>query len=50
MLLVVIAVGAFLSTLMGGLLALRLRDKLHLILGFSAGAAVLYLAITLIGQ
>jgi zinc transporter ZupT len=39
-LLVVIAVAAFLSTLMGGLLALRLRDKLHLILGFSAGAVI----------
>jgi len=29
-----------LSTLLGGLLALRLRDKLHLILGFSAGAVI----------
>ena len=40
MLLVAIAVAAFLSTLCGGLLALRLRDKLHLILGFSAGAVI----------
>jgi zinc transporter ZupT len=39
-LLVVIAVAAFLCTLAGGLLALRLRDKLHLILGFSAGAVI----------
>jgi zinc transporter ZupT len=39
-LLVVIAIAAFFSTLMGGLLALRLRDKLHLILGFSAGAVI----------
>ena len=39
-LLVVIAAAAFLSTLVGGLLALRLRDKLHLILGFSAGAVI----------
>jgi zinc transporter ZupT len=39
-LLVVIAVAAFFSTLMGGLLALRLRDKLHLVLGFSAGAVI----------
>ncbi len=39
-LLVAIAVAAFLSTLCGGLLALRLRDKLHLILGFSAGAVI----------
>jgi zinc transporter ZupT len=39
-LLVVIAGAAFLSTLLGGLLALRLHDKLHLILGFSAGAVI----------
>lgn len=30
----------FLSTLSGGLLALRFKDKLHLILGFSAGAVI----------
>jgi zinc transporter ZupT len=35
-----IALAAFASTLMGGLLALGLRDKLHLILGFSAGAVI----------
>ncbi len=40
MLLLVIAAAAFLCTLLGGLLALRLRDKLHLILGFSAGAVI----------
>jgi zinc transporter ZupT len=39
-LLAIIAAAAFLSTLLGGLLALRLRDKLHLILGFSAGAVI----------
>jgi zinc transporter ZupT len=39
-LLVVIAAAAFLSTLLGGLLALKLHDKLHLILGFSAGAVI----------
>jgi zinc transporter ZupT len=39
-LLLAIAAAAFLSTLCGGLLALRLRDKLHLILGFSAGAVI----------
>jgi zinc transporter ZupT len=39
-LLLIIAAAAFLSTLSGGLLALRLRDKLHLILGFSAGAVI----------
>ena len=36
----VIAVAAFVSTLLGGFFALRLRDRLHLILGFSAGAVV----------
>lgn len=40
MLLVIIAAAAFSSTLLGGLLALKLRDKLHLILGFSAGAVI----------
>jgi ZIP family zinc transporter len=35
-----IAAAAFASTLLGGLLALKLRDKLHLILGFSAGAVI----------
>jgi zinc transporter ZupT len=39
-LLVIIAAAAFLCTLCGGMLALRLRDKLHLILGFSAGAVI----------
>jgi ZIP family zinc transporter len=38
--LTLIAAAAFASTLAGGLLALRLRDKLHLILGFSAGAVI----------
>jgi zinc transporter ZupT len=40
LLLAIVALAAFLSTLAGGLLALRLRDKLHLILGFSAGAVI----------
>ncbi len=40
MLLFLIALGAFLATMTGGLVALRLRDKLHLILGFSAGAVM----------
>lgn len=35
-----IAFAAFLSTMLGGLFALRLRDRLHLILGFSAGAII----------
>jgi zinc transporter ZupT len=40
LLLTIIALAAFASTLAGGLLALKLRDKLHLILGFSAGAVI----------
>ena len=40
MLLLAIAGAAFFSTLAGGWLALRLHDKLHLILGFSAGAVI----------
>jgi zinc transporter ZupT len=39
-LLIAIAGAAFISTFLGGLLALRLQDKLHLILGFSAGAVI----------
>jgi len=38
--LILIAAAAFSSTLVGGLLALKLRDQLHLILGFSAGAVI----------
>ncbi len=36
----IVTIGAFLATLLGGLFALRLRDRLHLILGFSAGAII----------
>lgn len=32
-----LSIGTFLSTLCGGLFALRFRDRLHLILGFTAG-------------
>jgi ZIP family zinc transporter len=35
-----IALGTFCATLLGGLAALRFSSKLHLILGFSAGAVV----------
>lgn len=35
-----VGIGAFCSTMLGGALALKLRDKLHIILGFSAGAVV----------
>jgi len=35
-----IALATFVATFIGGLFALRFRDKLHLILGFSAGAVI----------
>lgn len=35
-----IAVAAFITTSIGGMFALRLKDSLHLILGFSAGAVI----------
>lgn len=38
--LIAIAIGTFCATMLGGFFALRLRDRLHLILGFSAGAVV----------
>lgn len=38
--LILIAIAAFCATLLGGLFALRLKDRLHLILGFSAGAVL----------
>ncbi|MDE2079133.1 MAG: ZIP family metal transporter [Patescibacteria group bacterium] len=36
----VIAFATFVSTLLGGLFALKFSDKLHLVLGFSAGAVI----------
>ncbi|HEV7702498.1 MAG TPA: ZIP family metal transporter [Candidatus Paceibacterota bacterium] len=35
-----ISIAALASTLLGGMFALRFKDKLHLILGFSAGAVI----------
>lgn len=35
-----IGVAAVISTFLGGLFAIRLKDRLHLILGFSAGAVI----------
>ena len=35
-----IAIGTFAATFIGGLIALRFKDRLHLILGFSAGAVI----------
>src|SRR4051812_44311563 len=37
---ILISVATFVFTLLGGLFALKFRDKLHLILGFSAGAII----------
>jgi zinc transporter ZupT len=36
----IVSLATFAATLVGGLFALRLRDRLHLILGFSAGAVL----------
>ena len=38
--LILISLCAFLATFLGGALALKFRDKLHLVLGFSAGAII----------
>jgi hypothetical protein len=35
--LIIISIFAFLATFLGGMFAIRFRDKMHLILGFSAG-------------
>lgn len=37
---IALSIAAFFMTLLGGLVALRLQDRLHLILGFSAGAVI----------
>ena len=37
---ILISIAAFFSTFLGGLFALHLKDRLHLILGFSAGAVI----------
>lgn len=37
---ILIGIATFVSTLLGGLFALKFKDKLHLILGFSAGAVL----------
>ncbi len=40
MITIYIAAAAFAATILGGVFALRLKDRLHLILGFSAGAVI----------
>lgn len=37
---VIVSIGTFFMTLLGGLMALYLQDRLHLVLGFSAGAVI----------
>jgi zinc transporter ZupT len=37
---IAVSIGTFISTLLGGLFALYLQDRLHLILGFSAGTLI----------
>lgn len=37
---ILISIAAFACTILGGLFALKFKDKLHLILGFSAGAVI----------
>lgn len=37
---ILIALATFVATLLGGLFALKFKDRLHLILGFSAGAVI----------
>ncbi len=37
---ILIAISAFVATFLGGIFAIKFRDKLHLILGFSAGAVL----------
>ncbi|MDD5068693.1 MAG: ZIP family metal transporter [Candidatus Pacebacteria bacterium] len=37
---ILISFAAFIATLIGGLFAIRFKDKLHLVLGFSAGAVI----------
>ncbi len=37
---ILISIAAFAFTILGGLFALKFKDKLHLILGFSAGAVI----------
>ncbi len=38
--LIIISIATFFSTLLGGLFAIKFKDRLHLVLGFSAGAVI----------
>ena len=37
---IAVSIGTFIATLLGGLFGLYQQDRLHLILGFSAGALI----------
>ena len=37
---ILISIGALIATFLGGMFALQFKDKLHLVLGFSAGAVI----------
>ncbi len=47
---IVLALGAFVSTFLGGQFALRYRDRLHLIMGFTAGVLVGLVAFDLLPE
>ena len=47
---IVLSLGAFVSTFLGGLFAIRNRDRLHLILGFTAGVLVGLVAFDLLPE
>lgn len=49
-LVVLVALGTLLSTTLGGLVALRSRDRLHLVLGFSAGVIMGVVAFDLLPE
>ncbi len=47
---IVVSLFAFVATILGGLLALRVRDRMHLILGFSAGVLLGLVAFELLPE
>ncbi|MEO6885716.1 MAG: permease, partial [Jatrophihabitantaceae bacterium] len=47
---IILALGAMLSTLVGGLVAMRAKDKLHLVLGLAAGVMLGVVAFDLLPE
>ncbi|MBF6591714.1 MAG: ZIP family metal transporter [Ktedonobacterales bacterium] len=47
---IILSAGTFLSTLLGGVVALRLRDRLHLVMGLTAGVLVGLVAFELLPE